>query len=55
MRGKAFVMFSQLAKNVNENYFTDIGTVHIRQMLFLDGTFYSYDIEKKKSSFDIKI
>lgn len=44
MRGKTWVMFSQLVKNVNENYFIDIGTAHLRQILFLDGTFYNYDV-----------
>lgn len=55
MRGKASVLFSQLAKNVNENYFTDIGTMHLRQILFLDGDFYAYKIERKKASYDISI
>ena len=47
--------FGELCKNINESHFVNLGVGHLRQILYLDEGFYKWRVEKKKSSYDVRL
>ena len=55
MRGVKSVLYSEITKNLQENYNISAGIHQLRQILYLDKEFYVYRVEKKKFSYDFRL
>ena len=55
MRGVKCVLFSDVSRNIFENFNIESGLHNLRQILFLDSSLYKYSYERKRTSFDVRI